>query len=609
MPDSLAISLPAPIAIMSFNRPGMLERVLVSLKAQTLPVAEQRVHLFQDAARNPFGGTSRATEEDIAACIGVFHRHFPDGVVHEAPHNLGIALNFDRAERFFFETLGAELGIFFEDDMVLSPHYLDALERLSAFALAEEKVGYVAAYGNHRALPEEHARRRREIVPMEHNWGFALTRRQWNRQRDIVDGYLALLRNVEYRKRPIGRIREYFAKLGLPALGTSQDKAKEVASAILGTARVMTFPTYGHYIGEIGEHFTTDLYEGLEFGNTVLFDQPPEAFDFPASEMVERMAQQAREALESSGNTHMIASSQERLPPRLFVQTLYWGVLNRDPDPSGFDSSVHALETGTLEPAEVLQNILNSSEFRRKSEPRNAIPLIPGHVEPTPLGSEGTARTTAQDIQHHLFGMDIYAGFSPVVPRDLQGWNSRHSALEREFASRRPRIAIDVGVWKGASTINMAKHLQSLGIDGAVIAVDTFLGSPEHWNRDRPDRIFTDLRLQNGWPGLYWQFLSNIMHEGVSGLVVPLPQTSENAAVILQQFGLHAGIIHIDAAQEYEAVLRDARMYWELLEPGGLLIGSDYPLPGAARAAREFAAEVGRPLQIEEPKWLIEKPA
>lgn len=79
MPDSLAVSLPAPIAIMSFNRPGMLERVLVSLKAQTLPVAEERVHLFQDAARNPFGGTSRATEEDIAACVSTFRRHFPMG--------------------------------------------------------------------------------------------------------------------------------------------------------------------------------------------------------------------------------------------------------------------------------------------------------------------------------------------------------------------------------------------------------------------------------------------------------------------------------------------------------------------------------------------------
>jgi hypothetical protein len=38
--------------------------------------------------------------------------------------------------------------------MILSPHYLAALTRLAKFALDNERVGYVAAYGNHLLTPD-----------------------------------------------------------------------------------------------------------------------------------------------------------------------------------------------------------------------------------------------------------------------------------------------------------------------------------------------------------------------------------------------------------------------------------------------------------------------
>ncbi|QDJ10824.1 Hypothetical protein HVPorG_02546 [Roseomonas mucosa] len=606
MPDSLAVSLPAPIAIMSFNRPGMLERVLVSLKAQTLPVAEERVHLFQDAARNPFGGTSRATEEDIAACVSTFRRHFPHGVVHEAPHNLGIALNFDRAERFFFETLGAELGIFFEDDMVLSPHYLDALERLSAFALAEEKVGYVAAYGQHHATPEKHRRFRHQIVPMGHNWGFALTRRQWKRQQEIVEGYLNFVRNRDYRNRPHNEIREYFARLGMPAAETSQDKAKEVACAIIGTARVMCFPTYGHYIGDIGEHYSPELYRQLEFDRTVLFNEAPVDFLFPDRLKLDEMVQSARATLHRLVGTEPVPNNSlppVSLPSELFVETLYEGLLGRKPDAAGQQAFTNVLESKVMQPAEVVQSIVASKEFGLRYS-RNLTCSGLADTVPYPKPS-----SLVWELQQKIFGEDIYAGFVPTRRKELQNRNGYHVAFAREIAARTPRVIIDVGAWTGASTIHMAKHMRSLGLQGAVIAVDTFLGGSEHWNRDRSDRIFEELGLRHGWPSLYWQFLSNVVAEGVSNLVLPIPQTSVNAAIILQRIGVRASIIHIDAAREYEAVLRDAKLYWDLLEPGGVLMGDGYLSQDVVHATQEFAAEVGQPLLIEEPKWLIEKPS
>ena len=49
-----------------------------------------------------------------------------------------------------------------------------------------------------------------------------------------------------------------------------------------------------------------------------------------------------------------------------------------------------------------------------------------------------------------VFGTDIYAGFVPMFPTDLQGWNSRPQVFRDIIPKERPSIVIDVGVWKGA---------------------------------------------------------------------------------------------------------------------------------------------------------------
>jgi hypothetical protein len=73
---------------------------------------------------------------------------------------------------------------------------------------------------------------------------------------------------------------------------------------------------------------------------------------------------------------------------------------------------------------------------------------------------------------------------------------------------------------------------------------------------------------------------------------------------------LRASVVHIDASHDYEDVLRDAEIYWTLLLPGGYLIGDDYSeeWPGVVRAANEFSSKTGCRLEIEPPKWFLQKP-
>ena len=215
--------------------------------------------------------------------------------------------------------------------------------------------------------------------------------------------------------------------------------------------------------------------------------------------------------------------------------------------------------------------------------------------------------TRAADVMQKLHGADIYAGFVPTFALDLQGWNSTSPVFEEIVAETRPGIIVDVGVWKGASTLFLADLMRQREIDGAVIAVDTFLGSPEHC---MPGRRFFDLiPRQFGRPMLYEQFLSNVVRSRMQDRVVPLAQASTGAAELLWHAGIRPNLIHIDAAHDYEAVLADARAYWKILAPGGSLMGDDYgpSWPGVVKAADEFSLSIAAPLRVAGPKWIVRK--
>jgi hypothetical protein len=207
-----------------------------------------------------------------------------------------------------------------------------------------------------------------------------------------------------------------------------------------------------------------------------------------------------------------------------------------------------------------------------------------------------------------LYGRDVWEGFTPTpTTRVPEGWNGNHPSLKRLAGTVGTKTVIDVGVWKGQSTISMALAMKSARIDGCVIGIDTFLGSPEHWTEPSLSSLYG---RNHAMPDIFQAFMSNVWKAGIQDYVIPMPQTSVNAALILQRLGVRAAVVHIDAAHEYEEVLRDAEEYWKILEPGGYLIGDDYheSWPGVVRAAGEFSARQQRPLTVEIPKWILQKP-
>ena len=158
-----------------------------------------------------------------------------------------------------------------------------------------------------------------------------------------------------------------------------------------------------------------------------------------------------------------------------------------------------------------------------------------------------------------LYGEDIWEGYtsSNESARVIPGWNGLHPALIRLAREADPAVVIDIGVWKGQSTITLAKALRDGSRhDGCVVAVDTFLGSFEHWGGTGRTPTW-EFSRRHGLPDLYQQFLSNVWNTGTADMIVPIPQTSATAALVLRRAKIVAGVVHIDAAHDYEDVVRD----------------------------------------------------
>ena len=198
-------------------------------------------------------------------------------------------------------------------------------------------------------------------------------------------------------------------------------------------------------------------------------------------------------------------------------------------------------------------------------------------------------------------GRDPFSDFpGNLYADDSQGWNSHHPYLTDFGYRTEPFLIVEVGVWKGGSALTMAGHLKNLGMNGAVIAVDTWLGAWDHWIKEE---WFDHLFMQQGYPGLQKIFMGNVLKQGLEHMVVPLPLDSLNASLVLSHRGIQADLIHIDAAHDYDSVRADLKAWWPLVRPGGVLVGDDYHAeiawPGVKRAFDEFVSDYGLESQFE----------
>ena len=210
--------------------------------------------------------------------------------------------------------------------------------------------------------------------------------------------------------------------------------------------------------------------------------------------------------------------------------------------------------------------------------------------------------------------LDVYERIIREAAESL--WTASNSSL---------RLVVEVGVWQGLSALHLARALKAHTGGGALLAVDTWTGALEFWTGRGGFTRERNLHFRNGYPQVYYHFLSNAVRSGLAEFVVPFPVTSRLASDFFREKNIEwqrtgsssrmmPDVVHLDAAHEENDVAEDIRLWWPLLRPGGILLGDDFShhWPGLLRAVCAFATSQGLPLSVDtakSKKWWIRKPS
>ncbi|MDE3046200.1 MAG: class I SAM-dependent methyltransferase [Verrucomicrobiota bacterium] len=183
------------------------------------------------------------------------------------------------------------------------------------------------------------------------------------------------------------------------------------------------------------------------------------------------------------------------------------------------------------------------------------------------------------------------------LPYNPQGWYRNGPSMEWLIRRTNVKVVIEVGSWLGLSTRHIAKTLPE---DGIVYAVDHWKGSPNE------DNSIFDM------PNLYRQFLSNVIHEGLTHKIIPCKMSSAEAAVFLT---VKPDLVYIDATHEFTSVFYDLILWFPFVKGHGVLCGDDYfwnhdPAKGGGpvkRAVDTFARENNLIVHDDGWMWYLEE--
>lgn len=208
----------------------------------------------------------------------------------------------------------------------------------------------------------------------------------------------------------------------------------------------------------------------------------------------------------------------------------------------------------------------------------------------------------------NIINAEIYKNLE-LLPLDLQGWNSENKIFNDLILQTIPNIIIEVGTWKGKSAIHMSNIIKNNNLKCQIYCVDTWLGALEFWTTHALTGE-RNLLQKNGYPQIYYQFLSNVIHCNCQDIILPFPNTSICAAKYFIYNNIKSNLIYIDGSHEYEDVIIDLNLYYNnILNDNGIIFGDDYyNFKGVKQAVNEFTQKNNLQFEIKENNfWVIKK--
>lgn len=160
----------------------------------------------------------------------------------------------------------------------------------------------------------------------------------------------------------------------------------------------------------------------------------------------------------------------------------------------------------------------------------------------------------------------VYESLTELLPFDARGWYGHPRYMEELIREKNATTIIELGSWKGNSTIHLAKQLPEGGV---LYAVD-------HWFAPPYDQKIPVYYKKFDTSQLYNQFLSNVIHSKLTNKIIPIRSGTIEAASFFQENKIFADIIYIDASHNENDVYADLNAYFPFLKDNGVLCGDDW---------------------------------
>jgi predicted O-methyltransferase YrrM len=228
------------------------------------------------------------------------------------------------------------------------------------------------------------------------------------------------------------------------------------------------------------------------------------------------------------------------------------------------------------------------------------------HVPPSVW--DGREPPTYDATMKALHGGDIWKDPKTRATIDFllnqtQSQNEKHaysgsavpnSHLRNAIRKVKPRVLLEVGVFRGLTSTRMAKILDSTPgcSESFVISMDTWLLDVRfQWNGALSSN--TNRTLEGyfkepevgGSSLMYWVFLNNVLNTNTSHRIIPMRTSSQNGALALVSHQIQPDLLYIDASHANPDVFIDYENFYTIAAPGAVLFFDDIYAVPACKAA------------------------
>jgi hypothetical protein len=265
------------VCLLANDRPDYFKQVVQTLAKNPEIKAGMPVFAFLDLPlEQEFLNCQRVQTEILNELI-------PNAVVIWRKVNFGCGRNLIDARKQLFDHLGFEYVFMFEDDMIVSPDYMDTCIRLMRWCQRfYDNVGAVQAWNPCRHSTDWKLKASNLVRPtFENLWGYLMSKRAWDAIKAQMYTYTNLFLGGDYRLRPHKSIAHWFRlktnrkqqrvgstqfpldvefatnrQLYIDGPPTGQDAATALLLDCAGFVRVTTVVNRGMNIGKVGLHMT-----------------------------------------------------------------------------------------------------------------------------------------------------------------------------------------------------------------------------------------------------------------------------------------------------------------------------------------------------------------